>query len=294
VVDLPLTKEKFEAFLSEWQTHYHARPHKGLGGRTPQQVVDAWPEPILRVRDERALDLLLVEREVRTVGKKGVQWDKAFFVSAELAAYIGERVEVRADPDDLGQVLIYSVDGAFLCLAQDPVRKGLDRQAIAEAARKVQTEAKRQLGAARRLARTSKARKMVLDDVLAHRAGLVPASQALKPAEFVDVPGIAAARLAQEALDLESTAAQTRTEPKPQSEAGKAMADAVRAELAPKPSATEVFAAMDAPNPFSLKEWGRWIRNNYDRATPADRAEYDRMVAENYEFRLLVGLERLA
>jgi hypothetical protein len=71
----------------------------------------------------------------RHVTKKGLRIDGGLYIAAELALHIGAQVEVRHDPADLGRVFVYDMDGGFVCAAEDPERTGLDREAVAAAAK---------------------------------------------------------------------------------------------------------------------------------------------------------------
>ena len=51
------------------------RPHGGLGGKTPYQVLSEWPHAVRRIRDEdrKGLDMLVIPVVCeRTIKKNGV------------------------------------------------------------------------------------------------------------------------------------------------------------------------------------------------------------------------------
>ena len=57
-----LTAEALQERCDTWcDAVYGRRPHSGLGGTSPFARVAAWPHPVRRVHDERALDALLAE-----------------------------------------------------------------------------------------------------------------------------------------------------------------------------------------------------------------------------------------
>lgn len=137
LAETTLNPVEFQAFCDRWCAEFYAhRPHGGLGGETPAQRAMAYGGKLRRIADERALDALLAPMAGRrVVTKKGLRIDNGLFIAAELALHIGAAVEVRHDPADLGRVYVYGEDGGFLCVAEDPERTGMDREAVAAAAK---------------------------------------------------------------------------------------------------------------------------------------------------------------
>ena len=58
----------------------------------------------------------------RTVQKRGVLIEGAWFISDELDAYIGKSVQVRLDQNDMGRIYVFSIDEEFICVAECPER----------------------------------------------------------------------------------------------------------------------------------------------------------------------------
>jgi putative transposase len=203
VVEINLSAADFQKFCDRWcEDIYLHRSHDGLKGQTPFEVIAAWREPVRRVEDERALDILLAEAPdnhgLRTVQKKGLQIDNAWFIAPELEAYVGESVLVRFDAieQDLGRVYVFGgLDRQFLCIAECPERTGMDRREVAARGREIQKqrvqEERRVLKAAARAIKTDD----IVDEILRDRAlksgklRLFPA-----PAEVHDSVGLQAAR----------------------------------------------------------------------------------------------------
>ncbi len=161
-----LSPEDLQRRCDAWtDSVYGRRPHSGLDGDSPWARANAWTRPVRRVRDERALDVLLGDGDARTVGKKGLRIDGGLYVAAELGDLVGEKVRFRRDPADLGRVLVYR-GAAFLCVAEDPARTGVDRAAIAARMKARAREADRE---ARGWARDLKKRispETVMDEAL--------------------------------------------------------------------------------------------------------------------------------
>lgn len=152
-VGLDMTAAQLQSFCDDWCTkRYEHAEHGGLKSRTPFQVAAAWVGPVRRIEDERALDMLLAEPAeggARTVLKKGIGVEGAWFIAAELGDLVGERVDVRLDPDDIGRIFVYRIDTVtgrktFVCLAENAERLGVTRAAVALQAKKRQRESLQQ------------------------------------------------------------------------------------------------------------------------------------------------------
>jgi len=139
VVEISMSAPEFQKFCDDWiDAVYLHRPHDGLDGKTPFEVVSAWRHPVRRIEDERALDVLLGEGAWRTVQKKGIEMDGAWFIAPELEAHVAEKVLCLQLPD-LGRIVVQGGhDLAFICIAECPERTGIDRKEVAAVARERQ------------------------------------------------------------------------------------------------------------------------------------------------------------
>ncbi|MEN9844127.1 MAG: transposase, partial [Pseudomonadota bacterium] len=143
-IELKMTPVELQTFCDNWCDGYHHRVHDGDGmnGKTPFEVVANWQQPVKKVMNERALDLLLAEMPgrdgLRTIRKEGLVIQeggvKVDYIAAELGAMVGDKVQVRYDPVDLGRVYLFNEAGEFLCIACNPERTGIDRREVAKAA----------------------------------------------------------------------------------------------------------------------------------------------------------------
>ncbi len=172
-VELGITREEFEAFIADWLTAYHARQHSALDGLSPNLKYAQWTGPIRRIEDARALDVLLMEAGVRTVGKKGIRLDNCLYIAPELAGVVGREVMVRMDPEDAGKVLVF-LDGEFLCEAFDPDITGVSRREVAHAAKAVSREAASEARRVYREAVRQHNTKTLAQDILAGRLEAAP------------------------------------------------------------------------------------------------------------------------
>ncbi len=132
--------------LDRWASDkYACAPHAGLNGSSPRTKALGWTQPVRRIENERALDLLLSpiagQDGLRTVGKKGLAIDSAFFYGEGLEIMVGRQVFVRHDPSDMGRVFVFSTgDGTFICEAICMEREGADWSEAAAIAKANQKE----------------------------------------------------------------------------------------------------------------------------------------------------------
>ncbi len=119
--------------IDEWTNNrYMHRPHRGIGGQTPFTRMQSWTSAIRFIKNERALDVLLSPLAGgRTVGKKGIQIDNGFYMAGELIPFMGRRVEVRHNPEDMGRVYVFDEDNKFICEALCNSREGINPVAAA-------------------------------------------------------------------------------------------------------------------------------------------------------------------
>jgi putative transposase len=168
-IDIKMTAEELQAFCDQWcEFRYAHRVHGQLGGLSPFQKALSWTGATRRIEDEHALDLLLAPvAGTRTVRKKGIEVDGAWFVANELGLHVGEAVHVRQDPADLGRVHVFAANGTFIAIATAVERLGIDRREVAMVARAKQkaqvAEGRKALKAIRRRANTGD----VVQDILA-------------------------------------------------------------------------------------------------------------------------------
>ena len=193
-----LSPDDLQDRLDGWaDALYGHRPHTGLDGVSPFARAASWTGPVRRISDVRALDALMsppAKGGERVVGKKGISVDGGLHIAAELGPLVGERVGVRLDATDAGRIHVYAMSGAFICIAEDPLRTGLDRWATAIDAR---TRAREADGEARARAREVIGRhrpEQAMDDVLGtsvRDAGCVVALP--RAAEAHETPALTAA-----------------------------------------------------------------------------------------------------
>lgn len=106
---------RFEAWLHE---RYLRTAHARLGVSPLEAYEREYGRPV--VPSERALDILLMRAERRSVRRNGIEMFERnrWYWAEELAGRAGTCVEVRWDPRELGKILVYT-DQGFLCEAKN-------------------------------------------------------------------------------------------------------------------------------------------------------------------------------
>lgn len=142
-----LTAEALQCRIDAWcDTIYEREPHGGLDDETPFARAASWTGEIRRI-EERGLDILLAPppagASTRVVTKKGLPVGGGLYIAAEIGDRVGERLQVRLDPADYGRVYLFedTDETAFVCVAEDPLRTGIDREAVAHEAKRRAAEA---------------------------------------------------------------------------------------------------------------------------------------------------------
>jgi putative transposase len=209
---IELSAPELQDLLDKWIEHvYGNRKHRGLGGRTPNEVFAEADRrgQVRRVADDRTLDLLLGEDGVGVVGKNGLRVDNAFFWGDALAEHVGATVQF-VKTRDAGKLIVYTADSAprFVCIAENPEALGLDREVMAIAGKQRQAAVMREgMDELRALKRKHKPQNSYRDivDSAAARSFAQLSTSAKPGTEIAALPhrssGIAMATAALEALD---------------------------------------------------------------------------------------------
>ena len=134
VVDGSCSGEFLNARIQEWLLGiYHQREHGGLG-TSPFLRAAGWAGGVRQIKDTRSLDVLLARPATqggqRTVQKKGIYLDGAWFIAPALARIqTGHLVDIY-ETEDLGRIVVH-YENEFVCVAECPERTGVNRAAIA-------------------------------------------------------------------------------------------------------------------------------------------------------------------
>lgn len=139
--EVEMTAEQLQATLNHWVEGYHNRVHSRTG-EAPALRAAQWAEAVRIPENERALDILLAPLAsnggARSVTKSGIQIDNFKYISAETIPYIGKRVLVRHDPDDMGIIHAFDDNNNFLFAATNYTLENVDRKALSRELKAVQ------------------------------------------------------------------------------------------------------------------------------------------------------------
>lgn len=132
VVKVNMSSAEMQRLADAWLAGtYRMKEHSTLG-MTPLEKRASYTGAVKRVANERALDILMY-KPVRkpTITKKGIRYDKQWFIHAELPLHVGKVVSnICLDPNDMGKLIVY-VEGKFLCIASNAMLAGINRAEVA-------------------------------------------------------------------------------------------------------------------------------------------------------------------
>jgi len=125
-VECGLSWQKLQETIDRWtEDVYHQRLHTMIG-MTPNAKAASTAHRPKCIPDIRALDRLLAEGGVRTIGKKGLRYNGGFFWADELIPYNRRKVLVRVDMQDAGRLICIDPDTkAYICTAVDMAISGI-------------------------------------------------------------------------------------------------------------------------------------------------------------------------
>ncbi len=141
VVHVELSAAEMQSLSDAWLLGtYMQNVHSGIEMRPFERVAN-YTGTVRRIDNERALDILLAKPAKRSpvITAKGIRYDKADYIHADLLRHIGKDADIRLDPNDLGQIIV-RVDGAFVCIAKNGARLGIKRAEVAAHGRAMQAK----------------------------------------------------------------------------------------------------------------------------------------------------------
>ncbi len=274
----------FVELLQRWILDYESQPHSGLDGQSPRQVAEAWTGEVRRIEDERALDVLLQPMaRPNTVHKRGLRIDKAWFCAGELGPLVGQLVQVRRDPSDVGRVWVFDGDGRFVCTAICPARTGVSRAEIAARATALYREALKEgraaLREAKKAADTSQMAEEILAERLRQRANVVP----LRPAE--EATTVHTTPELRGAEEFVAAQASPRTPREPLPEAIAEGREVIRRFDAERERQREIAERQRAEVDAAIRRWIDLAERDRESLSERDRVWLDRMAARNPDIR---------
>lgn len=271
-----LTAEELQEKIDAWLAGVYERTEHGGLGMSPFEKAASWPGAVSRIENERALDLLLAEAPdghgMRTVGKSGVRCAGATFIGPVLGAHVGDRVQVRYDPADMGAIFVFDADGNFLCRAFAPERLNVSREAAARGARHMQRQVVKTAKAEIRRLKKRYTPERIAEEIVAQSASAAGRVTAFpRPAVSHETDALSAALIA----------AAGRPEPAAPTAEEEAAAAAKIAEMEGKNPPAEIIPIDPGDGrPFFATDdaFVLWVRDNPDRADAADRALAEKLL----------------
>jgi putative transposase len=119
-----LTLSAFEAHLQHFiLEQYHQRPHSETGVPPQARWTAGGFLPRLPASLERLDLLLLTVAKSRKVRQDGIHFQGMCYLDPTLAAYVGEQVIIRYDPQDMAEIRVFHAN-RFLCRAICPELAG--------------------------------------------------------------------------------------------------------------------------------------------------------------------------
>lgn len=296
LIEVSMSRDELQQKIDDWVEHsYHRQKHAGIG-TTPMLRLMEWTGILARIENERALDVLLAEAPdtdgLRVVTKKGLRVENANFIARELAHHVGERVQVRLDPEDMGRIVIYSLEGDFICVAECPERTGANRQEIAAIAKAEQRQVQRDLRAAQKANAREHRPHEIVDAVMAMKRGdanqVVTFTGADARNTAHETPALSAAAIAARRLAGERDAPTPLTDE--ERELAAETMEALQADVIPLTPRAPV-----SEEPIDDFEWMLWARANAARLTPVQAemlAEFERSPAMKMRLQHMRGGNR--
>lgn len=166
VIEASVGPEELQGILTAWvDGNYHLRKHSVLRMTPLAKAATSLRRPRKAPSADVVRQALTDLVGPRVIGKRGIEWRGGRYWHEALNAWMGRDVVVRRDEEDLGELLIFSPEGEFVCRAVDHERAGISEQEFAEAGRKQQAEYRNREAAAIREA----ARGFSIEDAVAMR-----------------------------------------------------------------------------------------------------------------------------
>lgn len=131
-----ISSERLQEILDAWvDGEYHQRTHSTLR-MSPMERWQRSPQPARAAADEGTLRLALSAYVgSAVVGKKGVRWNSGSYWSHRLVPWVGKRVNVRRDEDDLGALFLFDENDNYIDTAVNALRSGVSESELAVAAK---------------------------------------------------------------------------------------------------------------------------------------------------------------
>lgn len=118
-----LTMEEFFDVWTAWkETKYHTREHRGLKENhekwlTPIELFENGPRYMKAAPPREYAAMLLMKADLALVRNVGIQKFGVMYTDSELGKYIGQKVGIKWDIDDVTKLYVYDKEGRKICEA---------------------------------------------------------------------------------------------------------------------------------------------------------------------------------
>lgn len=115
-----LTMEEFYGIWSQWLDKYHHKVHGGLKSdqwHTPIEVFQNGQRFQKAVPPREYTAMLLMKADIALVRNVGIHKFNTIYTDYELGKYIGQKVQIKWDQDDIRKLYVYRMDGEKICEA---------------------------------------------------------------------------------------------------------------------------------------------------------------------------------
>lgn len=118
-----LTMEEFYELWITWkETKYHTREHRGLKENhekwiTPIELFENGPRYMKAAPPREYAAMLLMKADLALVRNIGIQKFGCLYTDSELGKYIGQKVGIKWDIDDVTKLYVYDQEGRKICEA---------------------------------------------------------------------------------------------------------------------------------------------------------------------------------
>ena len=149
-----LTLEEFYEAWTTWKdTKYHTRTHAGLRENhekwlTPAELFEHGPRYEKAAPPREYAAMLLMKADIVPVRNVGIRKFGVMYVDSELGKYIGKKVGVKWDIDDVTRLYVYDLEGRKICEAVSAEVLSYGEHCSQAALEKLMREQKRQKRAA--------------------------------------------------------------------------------------------------------------------------------------------------
>jgi len=119
-IKIEYTMAEAQGFVDEYIDNVYAETVHGSTGQRPRERMSP-PGFTPKTAVERDLDILLMQKYERNVCQGHITFQRSKYFHPKLPE--GQTVEIRINDFDASEILVFK-DRKFLCVAEDPVRKG--------------------------------------------------------------------------------------------------------------------------------------------------------------------------